>query len=1326
MAKLISSKHLESVSDLTLTAPIKQGFIDAFEAVTYETRLSKLLEALFKIRSTAREHSTIKPFVDTAERIQSLLDYRLAILNDTEPHQLLLSATFDKPFEPYMRLIWDPLGPLLDVIFCNCEDYVTATGNPFRDYLAWVRSAQIDTNFFYSANGLSIADIDYLLSLDRLERESSSGLERAGGSAPFSRAAIRVSDPEEAARNVREQQKDESNLLGLEALVSLYRLTDFYPPDKPDGDGHLLRRATQQLLRGWGRDLPPLWEQKLIPEQLAWFRKGLDEAQDRPGGSGTAWASGTEEEKGKWEAGRLAEGKGEPQQERLQFAPGDIQGGILTGYGTTAQPVRHGALLLMRIVDPQKARAFIGNLPAQAEDGHPIQARPAEGQTPAEGVFLNLAFTCRGLASIGVPEAELARFPQEFREGMEERAGLLGDVRGSHPRNWALPDRNWPGARREGAPALPVDMSEIDFVIQLRTTTDHASEDVIGDAGHPLYDEVRRLGANPEGSGVSLLAVQPMRRADRSADEFGREHFGYRDGISQPKPVDGAPGDGEVRRGEVLLGYWNDRSDPPPPASEITDNGTFLVVRKLRQDVGGLRAFVKQAAIEKGIPEDILYAKMMGRTADGDPLPKGPSAFFNQFGFEPDAHGQECPFQSHVRRSNPRARLEGASRPSPRILRRGMSYGVGLPREGQGAADTARGIVFMAYNASIAEQYEVIQRWVNGGNSTGVASWNNDPLMGVPSDNGPRIFRFSYSPGVERAEGEPQGPEEQGARRDIEIVLPQAFVALQWGMYLFVPSIKAIDAIVNRPERPLQAAMRAESEAVERGKEIVARLLKQAGEGPDGRRAAAAAWKICLEDFSAKDPAEKAEAPAIWAAIRRCHGGALRVPYGMVEPGQSPEEVVLVAGKELVMRAFRDPGGNYSMRGQMVRMKNSFGEIFLGMDRTGPNGDYDVKSKANEPILAIKERDAFNVARTVANKYLKEVHEVAPPFPGKLPEIDLRREFITGVLAGICHYWFGIPDSARPGESQYVDPLGWAWQPAAERHPRCPGDFMATSRYCFYPDPVPAVQAYGQAQGQALRFAVRNYLDAMRGPDKMLSGTLSEIISKLEAPGGGLAYPTNDELARTIIGVMTGFLPPADGCMRWALYEWIQEKTLWRVQQDLLSHPSGDPFVRAEEKLRPWLERAMQKRPAPDLLWRTALSDHQVGGETVAAGERIVIGIVSALAEDAASCMTDVYPIFGGNREPHDGTLAPVHACPAYKAAMGTMLGMLSALLESGRIETLPAPLLVKLDMELGLPRIEAEIAAADKALAAEAAARAEAATAASAAAAAAAGGAGG
>lgn len=1299
MNKLVSSKHLQSVSDLTLTAPIKQGFIDAFETVTYETRLAKLLEALFKIRSTAREYSEIKPFADTAERIQSLLDYRLAIL-DTKPRRLMLTATFDKPFEPYMRLIWDPLGPLLDVIFCNCEGYVTATEHSFPDYLAWVRSSQIDTNFFYSANGYSVGDVEYLLKVDRLERE------RLAAPGPNALAAadpslmVQVTSPEHDAKLVRRQAKDESDLLGLEALVSLYRLTDFYPPDQPNGDGRLLRRATQQLLRGWGCGLGG--KEELIREQLGWFWHGIDKEQYCLAESGKDPPVQTEAEKAKAklraEAERLKEEQRRAAQERLTYAPGDIQGGILAGYGTTEKPVRLGALLLMRILDAAKARKFIDDLPIQAE--HP------DSQAPAEEPFLNLAFTCRGLANIGVAGSELARFPQEFLEGMEERAGLLGDVRESHPRNWTLPDRNWPEACRKGAPALPVEMSEIDLVIQLRSTAEYDGEDIVKDRKHPLYKTVQQLGGEPDNSGVQLLAVQPMRRADRDLNKFGREHFGFMDGFSQPKPVDATPDleKDEVGRGEVLLGYSNDRSDPPQPPSEILDNGTFLVVRKLRQHVAALRAFVETAAQKEGISQKLLYAKMMGRTRDGDPLRKATDENRNVFSYGKDAEGRQCPFQSHIRRTNPREPGDGGSRrPTPRILRRGLSYGAGLADDAKVDDGVERGVVFMAYNASIAEQFEVVQRWVNGGNSTKVASWQNDPLMGVPADNGPRVFRFTYDPESDAGtEDDPQNPANSGARRIIEVVLPQAFVELKWGMYLFVPSIKAIDAIVKRPQDPLQVAMQAEADEAERGEEIVARLLSQAGEGPEGRRAAAAAWKICLEDFSAKDPAEKAEAPAIWAAIRRRHGGALRVPYGIVERGGSPEEVVLVASKDLVMRSFRDPESNYSMRGQMVRMKESFGEIFLGMDK-GP--DYDVKSMANGPILNIQEKDAFAVARREANKYLAGVCVIAAPqFSGNPSEIDLRREFITSVLALICHHYFGIPDNPHPAHSKFVDPLGWGWKPAGERHPRCPGDFMATSRYCFYPDPVPRVQAYGQAQGRALRAAVGNYLDAMRGAGKTLPGELSEEISNLRwPPSGDLAYPTNDELARTIIGVMTGFLPPADGCMRWALYEWIQEKTLWRVQQDLLSHPSADAYQRADKALRPWLERAMQKRPAPDLLWRTATRGHRLGGMDIAQGERIFISIVSALAEDAAAGITDVYPVFGGNREPKDGASPPMHACPAYKAAMGTMLGMLSALLESGRIETLPAPLLVKLGLDGA--EVQAEIPAVRAAIAAAAAA---------------------
>ncbi|MBV9884282.1 MAG: Dyp-type peroxidase, partial [Sphingomonadaceae bacterium] len=805
MNRLISSKHLEGVSDLTLTAPIKQGFVDAFESITYETRLRFVMKALFKIRATAREHSLIKPFVDTAERIQSLLDFRLTILDDHEPHQLMLSATFDRPFEPYMRLIWDPLGPLLDVIFCNCEGYVTATEHCFEDYLAWVRKSQKDTNFFYTATGLSVDDIQYLTQVERLEREHRRQ----------SLTNVVIATPKQVADKVRRKEANKrlTNQMGMQALVSLYRLADFYPPDQPGGDGKYLLWATQQLLDGWGRkDLEEHGWDDLVREQLRWF------------------------EGDPWPRQRAAA-------QRLSFDPTGVQGGIVSNY----KQVCHGALLLMRITDPKKARKFIGRLPVRRESCERKKCRPADDN---RSPFLNLAFTRHGLVNIGVPDSELERFPQAFREGMEERAGLLLDVRYNHPRRWTLPSRNWP--EPPSGPAVSVEMSEIDIVIQLRTARDHANSDIIGDESHPLHKWVRQL-AGWSWSGLELLAVEPMRRAPDRKGIRSAEHFGFADGISQPIPVDGAPcyDDDQVARGEIFWGYSNDRGDPPPPPSPILDDGTFLVVRKLKQDVGALNSFLDKACEQTQLDRDVLRGKMMGRRPDGKTVVDLARAD-NKFDYGEDREGLLCPFQAHVRRTNPRTEAVDGRR-TPRILRRGMSYGPGYndvdPLDPANAVE--RGIFFMAYNASISEQYEVIQRWVNGGNSTGVASWQNDPLMGVSHMGAGRTFQF------------------RDGEKSISLKMKEPFVRLQWGAYLFVPSIAAIRAIsALSPVDAAENAREAELREARRGERIVARLLALASEGPEGRVAAAAGWKTCLEDFGEKDPAELAEGPAVWAALR--------------------------------------------------------------------------------------------------------------------------------------------------------------------------------------------------------------------------------------------------------------------------------------------------------------------------------------------------------------------------------------------------------------------------------------------------------------------------
>ena len=100
--------------------------------------------------------------------------------------------------------------------------------------------------------------------------------------------------------------------------------------------------------------------------------------------------------------------------------------------------------------------------------------------------------------------------------------------------------------------------------------------------------------------------------------------------------------------------------------------------------------------------------------------------------------------------------------------------------------------------------------------------------------------------------------------------------------------------------------------------------------------------------------------------------------------------MVLVASKAAVARSLEDPRGVYSMCRHMDRMKSSFGEIFLGMDKNDPTTDYALKSAANIPISAISEQEAFAVAREAANTYLQFLQGQASALPR--PVLVYRRE----------------------------------------------------------------------------------------------------------------------------------------------------------------------------------------------------------------------------------------------------------------------------------------------------------------------------------------------
>jgi Dyp-type peroxidase family len=1204
VAKLVSSKHLEGISDLTLTAPIKQGFVPALENVTYETRLRLVMKGLFRMRATAREYAKIKPFVETAERIQSLLDFRLTVLDGPEPRRLLLTATFDRPFEPYMRLIWNPLGALLDVIFCNCEGYVLAEESRFEDYLAWVRSAQIDTDFFYAASQHTVTDVRYLSQIERLYRD---------GREPdpeLAAAALIAQDPADEAAEVRAQEGNQDLVkdMGVEALVALYRLTDYYPPF--NAEGRYLQRAAKSLLQEWDPGTLHRDIRAKLRGQLAWL--GHSE-EPRP-----------------------------PVPERRPFEPKNVQAGIVHNH-RSHHPATHGCLVLMRVADPAEARRFVRRLRVDAEGLE-------QGE---DGVFRNIAFTAGGLEAIGVPVAEIAKLPQEFREGMAERAGLLGDIRANHPRNWDLPKRNWPAPASGPAADARIELSDVHVVVQLRTVSDAAAFDVAADTAHPLRAAVEQL-TEGAAAGFEILSVESMRRASDEvmAGGIGRDHFGFADGFSQPCPpgAGAPPSRDDVSLGELLWGYRNDRGDPARPPSPWFDDGSFLVVRKLAQEAERFDAFIAAQAERNRCKfpgmslEEIgeeLRGKMIGRRRNGDPMLKGTSAASNEFSFVGDPRGSECPFQAHIRRANPRPETNPHGRPVPRIMRRGMSYG---PKAGA-AAEAERGILFMAYNGSIAEQFEVIQGWISGGNSTGVASAQGDPLMGIARDGDVRTFTFRHDGNI------------------VRLPMPDLYVTLKWGLYLFAPSLAGLQEIGREPPS-------AQQNEAERGRALIARIAALP------RREAALAWKVALEDVLARDPAERAEGPAIWAAIRKYHGGALRVPYGDMSaapPGAAVPEIVLAGSRELVDRVWSDDSV-YSACGYMPRMRDSIGEIYLGLD-DGPRYRA-LSATANAAVGAVDEDAAFKVAYRSASAILAGTIALNKRlFARDFAKVDLAGDFVVPVLAQVCRFWFGIPDHPgfRPDQPPpegtfHVYEGGRSTEPMTQRKPVCPGDFLTPSRFCFYPDPSAAIAHFGKEHGQGLRAAVRGYFADLLAAKALPSGPIAKAIYAGE--------DDPDQLARTLVGVMMGFLPPADGNLRGTLHDWIQAKSLWRVQRALLSQPGEPSYARAAAAIAKPLIESMQRRPAPDAVWRTAKRADRLGDVDIRPGDRVHVGIVSATQEAADAGALDVFPVFGGNRraEPH-----PTHACPAYRFAMGTMIGMLAGLLESGRIAELPSPLIVSI-----------------------------------------------
>ncbi|MCI5149997.1 MAG: peroxidase, partial [Candidatus Electrothrix sp. MAN1_4] len=342
----------------------------------------------------------------------------------------------------------------------------------------------------------------------------------------------------------------------------------------------------------------------------------------------------------------------------------DIQGNILRAY-------RHpfAAYLFLQFPSATEGRRWLDYLLSEGITSSEIWEKDLEtGRTKKPSVTINCALTFAGLRSLGVASQRLALLPTAFQEGMYSRAEQLGDTGEGARELWEQ------GLHDAAIHAMVIVNAESENARQMKLTSLHQASKTLG-----------------------VIEVANVILADALAEQ--REHFGFRDGIGQPsieggfidEPGMGVPqSDGSwrpIKPGEFLLGYIQEREAPPLPhlLVNLCVNGTYVVFRKLAQDVAAFRTFIKNAAVtafgnDSQVAQDHVAANLVGRWHSGAPLVLSPShdsgIAANDFSYRDDPSGNLCPLGAHIRRTNPR---DGLSRdthvPFHRILRRGLPYG---------------------------------------------------------------------------------------------------------------------------------------------------------------------------------------------------------------------------------------------------------------------------------------------------------------------------------------------------------------------------------------------------------------------------------------------------------------------------------------------------------------------------------------------------------------------------------------------------------------------------------------------------------------------------
>ena len=362
------------------------------------------------------------------------------------------------------------------------------------------------------------------------------------------------------------------------------------------------------------------------------------------------------------------------------FDVNDVQGDVVPGFKTG-----HRRFLVVQIDEPPAARSVLSKLADEVTKCSDIQDQQAGAKA---GPWLNVALSRKGLERLEIATFGTQEQSRSFEKGIE---GATGPIQGR----------------------LPADESHMLFSI--------AADDpqVLIDAGDRLAAVLRRPGIT--------VTAQYDGSAIISDDGHTREHFGFRDSISQPgiEGIADRQQGGLPRRTDTVPANWfvigagtNDAEVGPD------HHGSYMVFAKIEQLVDRFKKFCAESALRinadwgrDDVTPEAAAALMIGRYQDGTPVdlrtfpqkPKVAGDDLNGFTYDDDPYGRVCPLGAHIRKMNPR----NASGEAHRILRRGVPY------DSKGK----KGLLFVCYQASLADGFEYVQgRWANGLISNGLIS----------------------------------------------------------------------------------------------------------------------------------------------------------------------------------------------------------------------------------------------------------------------------------------------------------------------------------------------------------------------------------------------------------------------------------------------------------------------------------------------------------------------------------------------------------------------------------------------------------------------------